>query len=207
MLDLAKVHSEKLNISISYAVITPDEYRFENKMYDTYYILSETNPFIGNKVVQEVSNKKGIAFVAIYPSVNMKKNNLLFESFKSDYLYSTYYQEQIMKKIIPMLERQYRLNKNVENKSIIGINNLAMMSYTIAHDYTTSFYHVYSINLNIKPYKAEFIAYYKSKLDQSVELLIKSDDVKELKDIAVMFGSKSFKELEVNNLNDLILSL
>lgn len=207
MLDLSKTYCKNLNIYISTAVITPNEYRFETKTYDTYYILSSVNPFVTLKKAQEVSNEKGIALVAIFPSLDIKKNQLLFESFKSDYLYSMYYQEEIMVNIIPALEKRYRFNQNYANKHIIGFDNLSLMALTISLDYPSHFYHVYSIGLDYSIFKAEFIAYFKSKLDQRVEYLIKSNSYNELKEIANLFGIASFKEININTLDELITLL
>ncbi len=204
MLDLSKTYCEKLNIQISTAVITPDEYRFENKIYDTYYILSSINPFVTSKKAQEISNEKGIALVAIFPSLDIKKNQLLFESFKSDYLFSMYYQDEIINKIIPLLETRYRFNRNYSNKHIIGFDSQALMALTISLDYPSNFYHVYSINLDYSSFRAEFIANYKSKIDQRVELFIKSNTVKELHEIADLLGVVKFNELSINTLDELL---
>lgn len=205
MLDISKTYCEKLNIYISSAIITPNEYRFENKIYDAYYILSSVNPFITCKNAQEISNKLGIALIAIFPSLDIKKNQLLFDSFESDYLFSLYYQEEIMNNIIPKLETRYRFNKNYSNKHIIGFDLLALMALTISLDYPSHFYHVYSIGLDYSSFKAPFICYFKSKIDQRVEYFIKSNIVEELHEIANLFGVVTFKELNINTLDELLL--
>lgn len=207
MLDLSKTYSEKLNIQISTAVITPDEYRFENKIYDAYYILAESNPFITSKNIQEVSNKLGIAFIAIFPSVSFKKNYLLFESFKSKYDFSEIYQKEIIDRIIPNLEIHYRFNKNYANKAIIGFNTTSLMSLTMSLDYPSHFYKVYSIGLDYSSFKAEFIANFKSKIDQRVSYYVKSDSFEDLSEIAILFGSICFKEANYNTLDELVLNL
>ena len=209
MLDITKQFSKSLQANISTAILLPDNYNSVNTVYNAYYILSETNPFIGSNQFQELVNKKNIALIAIFPSLNIKKNILLFESFKSQYDFSYLYQESIINQVIPTLERIYRLNNNYMNKSVIGLNNMALIAYTIAHDFTSSFGHVYSINLDITPFKAQFLAYMKSKFNPNIGIHISftDDTYNYASNIYKMFGITELAENNSSNILDLIQKL
>jgi len=209
MLDITKQFSKSLQANISTAILLPDNYNTVSNVYNAYYILSETNPFIGNNNYQDIVNKKNIALIAIFPSLNIKKNALLFESFKSNYDYSYQYQESIINQVIPTLERIYRLNNDYMNKSIIGLNNMALIAYTIAHDFTSSFGHVYSINLDITNFKAEFMAYVKSKFNPNIGIHISfvDDSFSYTSKIYKMFGITELEENTSKDLKELIESI
>ena len=210
MLDINKFHSTKLATNITAAVMLPDNRNIVLESYKTIYILSLANPFISNKNFQKIVNDKNICLVSIYPSLNIKKNELLFESFKSDYDFSYLYQEFIINELIEVLEDKYRLKKGKENRCLFGENNASIMALTMAHDFTSSFYNVVSINLNLDNIYKEFLSYLKSKFDPSINITISMNDINKLDEIYKLlkdFGIVKFTKSNAKNLEEYLNTL
>lgn len=210
MLDINKFHSTKLATNITAAVMLPDNRNIVLESYKTIYILSLANPFISNKNFQKIVNDKNICLVSIYPSLNIKKNELLFESFKSDYDFSYLYQEFIINELIEVLEDKYRLKKGKENRCLLGENNTSITALTMAHDFTSSFYNVVSINLNLDNIYKEFLSYLKSKFDPNIDITISMNDYNKLDEIYKLlkdFGIVNIKKSNASNLEEYLNTL
>ncbi|MCR5786882.1 MAG: hypothetical protein K6G28_04205 [Acholeplasmatales bacterium] len=210
MLDINKFHSKSLAANVSTAVLLPDNYNNVDTVYKPIYVLTTNNPFLNDQKYQEFVNSANIALIAIYPSLDIKKNELLFDSFDTEYDFSKQYQEFIIESLIPNITRLYRLSNKFSDKYLVGIDKTSLLAYTFPLDFTTTFGHLYSINLNVDDFKADFLAYTKSKFDPQVEMnlsLTNKDIQKEIKDILKMFGIISYNDFDTNNLFDTIINI
>jgi hypothetical protein len=209
MLDINKFHSQILAANVSTAVLLPDNYNKVDTIYKPIYILTTSNPFLNDSKYQEFVNSADVALVAIYPSLDVKKNELLYDSFNTEYDFSKQYQSFILDTVIKNITTLYRLSNKFNDKYLVGIDKTSLLGFTMPLDFTTTFGHLYSINLDIDN-KADFLAYVKSKFDPQIEInlsLINKDIQKEIKDILKLFGIISYNDFDTNNLLDTLVNI
>ncbi len=210
MLDIIKFHSEKLQTNISSSILYPDDYNNNDKTYKTFFVLSTTNSLINDLELAKIVNNKKIIIVSIYPSLNIKKNSLLFESFKSKYDYSSLYQNFIVNDIIPALSVKYRISEELNERYMIGFDSTALIAFTLPHNYTEVCENIISINLDVTSFEKEFYAYIKSKFMpvMSISLYMKDSKIqKNIEEIYSLFGIVNYNNLKNTKLIDIIKNI
>ena len=209
MLDINKLHSTKLATNISAAVMLPDNYNTVSDTYKPVFVLALSNIFLGTDY-QKIVNEKKIALIAIYPSLNIKKNELLFESFESNYDFSYLYQDFIINEVIKALEVKYRISKNYLDRTIIGKDISSLMALTMPLDFTSTFGKQIIINLNLDKTFKKMLCYLESKFDPEIEMNLSMQNTNHLQVINKLlkdFGIKIFKEIKNNSLSYILQTL
>ena len=180
MFDTTKYYSKDLKIHVSVSIMIPDNYHKVDTLYKPIYYLTYRNPFLKDKEYEAIVNKTNRPIVAIYPTMDLNKNKLLFEAFNSDYNYSYLYQKFIVSELIPTLEKYYRLSSIALDKTIAGDLGSEYMSLLMPLDFPKSFYEVISLNLNLEENFKKLMCDLISKFNPNIKLNISSKNEENL---------------------------
>lgn len=198
MYDNLKLFAKKLNASFKITVLLPHDYDKTNKGYKALYIVSNSNPFSDYKLnLENIINQKNMIGIAIYPSLDVKKNQLLYNIFDDTYNFSNLYQAFIIKEVMPLLKEKYRLNSDKEGNYILGYKDTSLLAYGLAYHYDT-FEKLYLFDFDIKA-KKHFLADLMSSFDPSIGFYLNAKDAllaKEIKERLTMFGIIEYHELD-----------
>lgn len=202
MFDNLKIISKKLNANFRITTYIPKDYDKNDIIYKAVYILCGTNPYQNpNYHLEEILDNKNAIGIAIYPNLDIAKNKMLYNTFEDKPGFAKLYEDFIINEIKPIINQKYRVNPNALNNVIIGINDTAILAYSLAHHYTNQFDKVLMYNLNTDSYHKLFMSDFKSKFDPNISFYYSMDNNKnslEIESILTMFGSKDFKLLNKN---------
>lgn len=207
MFDNIKILSEGLNASFRITIYLPDDYDKTDKSYKALYIVSASNPFlIPTYSLEEILKEKDVIGISIYPNLEIKKNNLLFNSFNDKYGFAAIYENFIINEIKPLINQKYRVDSTAKGTAIFGYKETAILAYSLAYHYSNEFTKLYMYELNIEPFKNYFMTDLMSRFDPNISFYFSmqaSDSAKLIEERLQMFGACNFKWY-TNNLTSLL---
>jgi|GEM_PF-1564503 hypothetical protein len=210
MFDNIKIMSEGLNASFKVTIYLPDDYDKNDKTYKSLYIVGGSNPFlIPTYSLEEILKQKNVIGISIYPNLEIKKNNLLFNSFDDKFGFSAIYESFIINEVKPLICQKYRVEANAKNNAIFGYKETAILAYSLAYHYTNEFEAIYMHELNIEPFKNHFMSDLMSRFDPNIGFYfsMQSPEASKLiEERLQMFGACSYKWYS-NNLTSLLETL
>lgn len=202
MYDNLKFFCEELNASFRVTVLLPKDYGTKDKLYDSLFIVSPSNPFLNLEYDLEntILTKDMLGF-AIYPNLDIAKNKLLFNSFDETYNYARLYEDFIMKKVFPLLLDKYHIKKEKSGRSLLGINDTSILGYNLAYHFDNSFNNIFLHNLQLKQYWKYFLVDLKSKFNPSIGFFYSSDESELsllINETLTLFGHPNHKQYDLN---------
>lgn len=168
MFENFKVTSKKLCATFKITVFLPNDYDKNANIYNSLFIVSGSNPFTNPqyKLESYLASKNLLGF-AIYPSIDVSKNKLLYNSFDSKYNYALLYEDFIINELKPLLTEKYRINKGFNGNFILGIKDTAILAYSLAYHYTNNFEKLLAHELSLNNDKL-FMSDLMSKFDPNI---------------------------------------
>lgn len=197
MFDNIKILSEGLNASFKVTIYLPDDYDKTDKTYKALYIVGGSNPFlIPTYSLEEILKQKNVIGISIYPNLEIKKNNLLFNVFDDKFGFAKIYEEFIINKIKPIIETKYRVTSEAKGNTILGYKETAILAYSLSYHYTNQFSELYLHDIMIEPFKKKFMTDLMSRFDPNISFFFSmqaADTAKLIEERLQMFGACSFK--------------
>lgn len=149
MIDSIKFFSPELRIHVTCQVMLPSDYHKEKTIYKPIYYICERSPFSTNDELINVINQKNIVLVAIYPTLDIKKNTLLFDILNKEYDFAYIYARYIIFDLIKKIEPMYRISKNKEDKFLLGDNFTSTFALLTPFIYSNEIGNTIAINLDL----------------------------------------------------------
>ncbi len=150
MIDTIKLFSEKLKIHVTCSIMLPSNYHTSDTIYKPYYYICLRNPFINDSNFISLVNKINSPIIAIYPTLDLKKNLLLFDIFNKNYDYSYLYLNFIFNEVIKKLEYLYRFSKSASDKTICGEKECAKFALLAPHIINNEVSNTIALDLNLE---------------------------------------------------------
>lgn len=197
MIDSIKFFSPELRIHVTCQVMLPSDYHKEKTIYKPFYYICERSPFSTNDELIDVINQKNIVFIAIYPTLDIKKNALLFDFLNKEYDFAYIYAKYIIFDLIKKIEPMYRISTNKEDKHIIGDNITSSFTLLAPFIYSNEIGNTIAINLNLDKNFALLKTNLLSYFDPNVNVTISSRNREKALNINTSLKEFGIKKSEV----------
>lgn len=209
MFDNLKIQSKALNATFKITIYLPDDYDKTDNLYNALYIVSSSNLFLNNNFnLEEHLKEHSLIGICIYPNLEIKKNNLLFNTFNDKYGFNELYQEFIINEVKPHLEKQYRINKDSSTNYILGYKDTAILAYSLTYHYTNNFSKMFLYDLNIDSFYKPFLTDLISRFDPNISIyynITNNEHKDEITNRLKLFGCVNFRYAK--DINELLNNL